>query len=535
VKKLTFQNTRDDLGSYDGETLGWFIIDADGLAAANGSMEFVADLAVAFEIAGAPRGTIDVVIDTVDGDSTTSLLTRDPASAIPLADTTGTTPAMVVFYDTTGGSDATDPLVAALEVPSIEAGYADWEIDPSGGLARITDVAGVHNSFPGRDQAGAHTIASITGLEDALAAAGATVVDLILDEVDASGGSFTDVPFHGLSPVPRAYIGGFGLTFAVLDGADVGSLWTLTPSGPCTVIRELTPGEYVSSRYLGLGVVALSMFGSPDVSRLLVQQTERNALAMDQAEVDRGIAAAVIDDETAPYLRVGHDGAGGSTHDEGAFACDTDLQFPDGFDERIAFRLIRSAGLDTHAELSGRNVDALFGAVDASETSVFQDADGFPRYFGEHIQTGETVEQDPRNITTPENIDNPRLGARHIIRRTIDYTGGPAGVGVEAFWVPSSASDAVATADGVRWRKIHELIHDHPESMRLDYTEPWYLGLSQHQTRIYWFQLFNGIDSDQLVDLHASDATSSTSVTCRLGTGWTAAGSQGLIVNYTAP
>ena len=136
MKKLTFPITRANLGGYAGSTLGWFIIDADGLEAASSVMEHVADLA-AFAVDGDPRGTIDVVID--DTDPAHLLLARDPLSAVPTADTTGSEPAAVVFYDTTGGSDATDKLVSLLQVPEIEPGGPGWEVDPADGIADITD------------------------------------------------------------------------------------------------------------------------------------------------------------------------------------------------------------------------------------------------------------------------------------------------------------------------------------------------------------------------------------------------------------
>ena len=137
-KKTTFQITRATLGTYDGATLGFLVLDADGLDALSGGMEYVSDV-VAFAVTGDPRGTIDVVIDTIDGDTTRTYLIRDPESTVPTVDTTGTEPRAVVFYDTTGGSDAARKLIAGLEVLDPDTGYDGWEVDPADGIAEIVD------------------------------------------------------------------------------------------------------------------------------------------------------------------------------------------------------------------------------------------------------------------------------------------------------------------------------------------------------------------------------------------------------------
>ena len=260
----------------------------------------------------------------------------------------------------------------------------------------------------------------------------------------------------------------------------------------------------------------------------------RTDAAAAQADADQALAAGDLTASLSQvvgttYLKVGH--GGGVDHDEGAFACDTDLQFPDGLDIRVWGRLIRSAGADSFAEWVTRNVDGLVGSVDGYELAPWEDEDGDLRWFAEHIKVGETVELNPRPISAKGLPQNPAFGLISGIRHTIDYTGGPGGVGVEKLWVPSGDPDEV-TADGVGWRIITELVHEDPESMNLGYTEPFMLGMSKHESHLFVVQMFNGIDGTCLVDLHASDATSATEVTCRQGTRWTAAGSQGEIVGY---
>jgi len=528
-KRLSFQITRLNLGDYVGGSLGWFIITEAGLAAADGGLEYVADLAVDYEIDGAPRGTIDVVLDEVEGSSTRSLLVRDPESTIPVADTTGTTPAMVVFYDTTGADDTEHKLVAALEVTVIEAGYADWEIDPSDGIAAITSasdldsrtvagVAAVGNDYDAESVADAVAPFLPTGL----------TVDVLIEDIDLAGGSFTHVtPYGSPDPVPRAYF--TGLTALAVTGSDIGYLWTLTATGACTQGRALAPGDVVSAGYFQ-GQTAVAV-GTSAVTGIFVQATEdyveAAAVAGAAGATDRAVALSqIVGDQT--YLKVGHDGTGSPSHDEGAFSCGTDLNFTTGVDVRVWGRLMRTAGTDSFPEWITQNVD---GGANAYKLAPFQDEDDVLVWFAEHIKTGETEGQNPRLLSAQGLPQNPALGVLVGIRHTIDFTGGPGGVGVEKFWVPSDDPDVV-TADGIGWKTIATLTHAGPESIETSYAERFYLGLSEHESHLFVVQMFNGIDGTCLVDLHAADATSATTITCRQGTVWTAAGSQAEIVNY---
>ena len=256
----------------------------------------------------------------------------------------------------------------------------------------------------------------------------------------------------------------------------------------------------------------------------------RTDAARAQGSTDLAVGLSQVVGDMA-YLKVGHDNVGSPTHAEGAFECDTDLQFPDGFDGRVWGRLMHVPGVSKFPEWVTRNVDGGFGSVDAYELAPWCDDDGDLRWFAEHIKVGETVELNPRLVADKGLAQNPAMGVICGIRHTIDYTGGPGGVGVERFWVPSANPDVV-TADGVGWVQIAEVVHAGPESMNLGYTDPWMLGMSEHESHLFVVQMFNGIDGTCLVDLHAADATSATSVTCRQGTTWTAAGTQGEIVNY---
>jgi len=251
--------------------------------------------------------------------------------------------------------------------------------------------------------------------------------------------------------------------------------------------------------------------------------------ALETTDVAAGLSQVVAH----TYLKVGRDDVGSPAHDEGAFECDTDLQFPDGLDVRIWGRLVRNPGPGSFAEWLTRNVDGLVGTVDAYELAVFDDADGDLAWFAEHIKVGETVEQDPRIQTAKGLVQNPAFGVIGGIRHTIDYTGGPGGVGVEKLWVPSAYPDVV-TADGIGWRCVQTVTHAGAESMNLGYTEPFMLGMSKHESHLFVVQMFNGIDGTCLVDLHASDATAADTITCRMGTTWTPAGSQGEIVGFAA-
>jgi len=76
-------------------------------------------------------------------------------------------------------------------------------------------------------------------------------VTVFASDVDASGGSFTDVPLYKSVDVPRAILA--GSTMLVVDGDDLG-LWTITASGPCAAGAALALGDVVASLSGRIGV-----------------------------------------------------------------------------------------------------------------------------------------------------------------------------------------------------------------------------------------------------------------------------------------
>jgi len=76
-------------------------------------------------------------------------------------------------------------------------------------------------------------------------------VTVFASDVDASGGSFTDVPLYKSVDVPRAILA--GSTMLVVDGDDLG-LWTITASGPCAAGAALALGDVVASSSGRIGV-----------------------------------------------------------------------------------------------------------------------------------------------------------------------------------------------------------------------------------------------------------------------------------------
>lgn len=221
-----FNATRWSLGSYDGETIGWLIGDASCLAGLTSSLEHVSDLVGELDTGDAPsyaRGTIDVVTDQV---GETTVLIRDPESSVPSTDTTGGTPAVVVFYDPSGGSDATDLLLSALPIAE-GPGYSDWEVDPSSGIAAVYDNADLddlaHGSLLGRTDPDQHPISAITGLATALADLGDAPSGLV--------GSVTVTPSSGVADVAAAVEG--GAAGVVVNGVSE-SLTEITMPDPAT-------------------------------------------------------------------------------------------------------------------------------------------------------------------------------------------------------------------------------------------------------------------------------------------------------------
>ena len=322
-----------------------------------------------------------------------------------------------------------------------------------------------------------------------------------------------------------------GINAAATDSGDTQKGITENTSAlirASAVLVDVARGEAAAAQ-TDADAAAAAATGASDQAAAAQTDADAAAAAATGAS-DQAVALSQVVGDLA-YLKVGHNGVGSPAHDEGAFVCDTDLQFTTGLDVRVWGRLMWSPGLNKYCEWVTRNVDGLVGTVDGYELAPWEDEDGDLRWFAEHIKIGETVELNPKPTTAKGLVQNPALGVIAGIRHTIDYTGGPGGVGVEKLWVPSRDPDVV-TSDGIGWRCIQTVTHSGPESMNLGYTEPFMLGMSEHESHLFVVQMFNGVDGTCLVDLHASDATSATEVTCRQGTTWTAAGSQGEIVGY---
>lgn len=134
---LVTRAAQGQLKTYAGTTLGWLIVDATGADAASTAMEFVTDAAPDelddTTVTGYARGDIDVTWQQIDD---TGTLIRNPAYTVPSTDTTDGIPAGVWFYDKTGGTDATNTLIAFHPV-AIGAGFPDWDIDPVDGIASV--------------------------------------------------------------------------------------------------------------------------------------------------------------------------------------------------------------------------------------------------------------------------------------------------------------------------------------------------------------------------------------------------------------
>jgi len=128
---LTVKNAQGRLATWDADTLGALIVDATGAAAASSDLIYVSEV-VADEIDGEEyaRATFTAAFDTETG-----VLGIDPEDA-PEADTTGTTPAGVWFYDPTGANDAARELIAFLPVAA-GPGFAGWEINAPNGIAKV--------------------------------------------------------------------------------------------------------------------------------------------------------------------------------------------------------------------------------------------------------------------------------------------------------------------------------------------------------------------------------------------------------------
>lgn len=138
--QLTVRTARGHLDTFHGDTIGWLIVNADGADAAATSMHFVSEV-VADELAGAgyARGVMDVVYEQIGENG---YLQRDPIFPVPSTDTSDSDdPAGVWFYDPTGGSDATNELIAFLPVP-VGAGTAGWDVDPADGIAVVSIADG---------------------------------------------------------------------------------------------------------------------------------------------------------------------------------------------------------------------------------------------------------------------------------------------------------------------------------------------------------------------------------------------------------
>jgi hypothetical protein len=275
----TFAATRFNLGSYDGQTVAWIAGDATMLAALDEAMLVVDDL----DGTTIATGTIDVVIDQVDGEP---YLLRDPLSTVPTADTSSGSPAVVVVAEDTGDSSTAKLLAWQTPTGGTAPGFTDWPYDPTNGIAKATANPS-SNSLP--DQTG-HAGEYLT--TDGTTASWATV----------SGGSTRQVAiFVGFGSVPREFL--VGLSMLVVEGDDLG-VWTITASGTCTAGDALGFGEVIASQALQGLIANTSSSEGEVVDGVKVQATEGyvdtlNAATAANAATASATNAAAIDTETA--------------------------------------------------------------------------------------------------------------------------------------------------------------------------------------------------------------------------------------------
>ncbi len=259
MKALTFTATRWTLGNYDGATIGWFIINADGLDAASSLMDTVADLSV-YEVPGEPRGTIDVVLDDL-GSDTRMYLVRDPSSSVPVADTSGSVdevdwPAAVVFVEGSG-SWSSRKLLALIAVPELEPGFDGWEVDPAAGIADITDTADTVTEVVAGDNVTVDNTDPTRPIVSATGGGGGGGVGVIVSAVEPgapAGGSgawvrtpgdlrvFMDFRAVPDGPIPSSTNGGNPEDPALLASfSDYGA-----PFQPCVVIDGAVQSDMVT-------------------------------------------------------------------------------------------------------------------------------------------------------------------------------------------------------------------------------------------------------------------------------------------------
>lgn len=340
----TFNITRADLGSYDGETVGWLILHGITTADLSSAMNYVSDVSDD-ELTGGSyaRGTIDLIVDQV-GDQ--AVLTRDPGSSMPLADTSDSEdPTVVVLYDPAGGSDAARKLIFAGDVDEAP-GFVDWPIDTSAGIAIVAE---------GTSSGGASTDAALDVTATATYAKSAT----------AGAAIETDLVTLGVSADRAA------TERAITEG------FLVTAAGD-------TQDEVNDN---------LSQLAGYGVSRGVLAET-RALEGLTLAALGDLLEAAI----TVPtaFLRCGYgEGAYGATASRGFWRCPTRVASPtttyEYRDLRRTVKLPSKGNTNQFQEGLSECLDAGVGALDRKEPAV-NATDGFPRPYWEKTASGGTEE-----------------------------------------------------------------------------------------------------------------------------------------------
>lgn len=117
-------------------------------------------------------------------------------------------------------------------------------------------------------------------------------IGALIEDVDLAGGDFTTFTLHSTpGAIPREF--GAGSTVVTVTGSDIGHVWTLTASGPCTQGAALSPGDRIVS-FEGITAEAV---GSGSVQGIVVQATE--AYAQARATAAQTAAAALVTAEAS--------------------------------------------------------------------------------------------------------------------------------------------------------------------------------------------------------------------------------------------
>jgi hypothetical protein len=374
IDPFTFRVARGHLDTFDGGELGWLILDPDGASAAAPSMATVEDLTGELDVGDAPgyeRGTIAVVWDAELG-----MLKRDPGAAVPATDTSGATPRAVVFFDP-GATDADSELVSLLPVPE-GAGYADWDIDPSNGIAVADDEA-----------------------------------DLVLDDLSDVDTS-TAAPTDGQGLVWDAGLERWGPGDVAGGGASDDSDLTIT-AGSALLFRTADTAAFYEAVADSLAVptavkeqaaVVLPYVvtdDGTDQEQINDNASRFGAYALTQAQIARHAArmAQAFDDpsalggEPAAYTSVGYGEEGYGTSPRGHWSCSTTIDSPaSSLRLRSWRRIVVSPSSDNpnqYQEDWSEEINDGTDGADRIEGAIATDS-GEPRTFVEKTPDGSVIE-----------------------------------------------------------------------------------------------------------------------------------------------